>query len=140
MSDDDDTPAAAAAAAPDVGKGWSEQDRRTLIITIVGTLAANIATVILVGGAIALAHMNKAGQTESAALLAGLGGVGIGLFLIVIGIVIGLVFRRSGRLARERGLPVPNSLRWFGWSMIVLGCVGALWSAMILLGLAAGVK
>jgi hypothetical protein len=140
MSDDDDTPAAAAAAAPEVGKGWSEQDRRTLIITTVGTLAANIVTVILVGGAIALAHRFKAGQTESAALLGGLFGVGIGLFLIVIGIVMSLVFRRWGRLVGDRGLPGPNSLRWGGWSMIVLGCVSALWSAMILLGMAAGVK
>jgi hypothetical protein len=92
--------------------------------------------VILVGGAIALAHLFKADQTESAAILGGLGGVGLGLFFVVFG----LILRRLGRLARERGWLEPNFLPWLGWYMIVVGCVGALWSAMILLGLAAGAK
>jgi hypothetical protein len=136
MSDDDDTPGGAEGAVPEAGKGWSEQDRRTLIITIVGTLAANIATVILVGGAIAAARLNKAGQTESAAVLGWLGGAGIGLFIFVVG----LVLRRRGRRARERVLPGPSLLLLAGWYAIVLGGVWVLWSVMILVGLAAGVK
>lgn len=56
---DDDTPPAAAAVVPEAGNGWSVEDRRTLIITVVGGLAANLGTVILVGAAIALTRVNK---------------------------------------------------------------------------------
>jgi hypothetical protein len=137
MSDDNETPPAVAATAPKATSGWSEQDRRTLIITIVGTLAANISTVILVGGAIALAHWQRSGQTENAVIAAGLGGVGLGLFFAVIG----LVFRRMARwLAREPGPPVSNAMSWVGWGMIGVGCLWALTEAMILLGVVAGVK
>lgn len=34
--------------------GWSDQDRRILLITAVGTLAANLATLVIVFGGIAL--------------------------------------------------------------------------------------
>jgi hypothetical protein len=34
--------------------GWSDQDRRMLLITVVGTLAANLATLVIVFGGIAL--------------------------------------------------------------------------------------
>jgi hypothetical protein len=108
-----------------------------LVITVGGTLAANIATVILVGGAIALAHLFKAGQTESAAILGGLGGVGLGLFFVLIG----FVWRRVGVALEKTELPGPAFLRWsLGWPMILIGGVAVLWSAMILIGLAAGVK
>ena len=59
MTDDTDAPPAAAAAVPEADKGWSEQDSRTLIITICGTLAANLATVILVAAAIAFVRWGR---------------------------------------------------------------------------------
>jgi hypothetical protein len=67
MSDDDDasdvSPVAVpevSPAVPEVSKGWSEQDRRTLIITVVGGLAANLGTLIVVGAALALVHTDQA--------------------------------------------------------------------------------
>ena len=71
MSDHDDTPAAGPPAAPEARKGWSEEDRRMLIITIAGGLAANLGTVILVGGAIALVHVGKASAGQPAGRGAG---------------------------------------------------------------------
>ena len=132
MSDDDDTPAAAAAAAPEVGKGWSEQDRRTLIITTVGTLAANIVTVILVGGAIALAHLSRHGSAWSrlgTALVASVGGV----CMFALGNAI-----RQGRVLRSP--PVDLQTRFNGWFLVVFGSLLVLEAALIVVGSAAGVK
>jgi hypothetical protein len=69
MSDDDDTPDAAAVAAPEASKRWSEQDFRILVITIVGGLAANLGTVILVGAALAYVHL---GRHHNSSLVLGL--------------------------------------------------------------------
>jgi hypothetical protein len=60
MNDDDETPPAApTAAVPQAKTGWSEQDRRTLMITFAGGLAANLAAVFLVGVAIVFVHLAK---------------------------------------------------------------------------------
>jgi hypothetical protein len=83
MSDDDDTSHAPGATVPAAIKGWSEQDRRTLIITIAGGLAANLGTVILVGAVIALVHLSKASiGSRLASVLIGLAG---GLITFVSG-------------------------------------------------------
>jgi hypothetical protein len=132
MSDDDDTPPA---VAPEARSGWSEQDRRTLIITIAGGLAANIATVILVGGAIALVHTGKA--PSGYRLVVALVFVAIGAGLMVIGGV-----SRRARGARRRsgvaGLLDPYGA--WGWPLLGLGSVVLLEGVLILTGLAAGVK
>jgi hypothetical protein len=70
MSDDDDdsldSPDAAPAAVsevstmfPEFSKRLSEQESRTLIITFVGGLAANVGTVLLVGTALAFVHVHR---------------------------------------------------------------------------------
>ena len=94
MCDDDDTPHAPAATVPAASKGWSEQDRRTLIITIAGGLATNLGTVILVGAAIALVHLSNAS-------------IGSRLASVLIGLAGGLITFVSGSYMR-RG---PRSLR-----------------------------
>lgn len=126
MSDDHDTLPAAAAAAPKASKGWSEQDRRTLIIAVVGGLAANLGTVILVGAAIALVHLNRAEGAKDSALLAGtLVFIAFGLCMVALGAVL----RHVHVLSAFSGW----SMIWTGWLMILL-------AVMILIGLAAGVK
>jgi hypothetical protein len=94
MNDDFDRSHGLPAAVPEAGRGWSEQNWRTLIITVGGGLAANLATVILVGGAIALVHMGKA--SSGYRLIVALVFVTIGVVLIVIGNV--------SRRARDVGL------------------------------------
>jgi hypothetical protein len=44
---------------------WSAEDRRLLLITFGGTMAANIATVLVVGGAIAYARWSVGGGPKS---------------------------------------------------------------------------
>lgn len=126
MSDDDDAPSAAAAATPKASRGWSEQDRRTLIIAVVGGLAANLGTVILVGAAIALVHLNTAEGAKDSALLTG----------TLVFIAFGLCMVALGAVARH--LHVLSTFS--GWSMIWTGWLMVLLAVMILIGLAAGVK
>jgi hypothetical protein len=140
MSDDDDAQNAAAAAAPEAGKGWSEQDRRTLVITVVGGLAANVGTVILVGGALAFVHLRRHGSV-SWQLAAALEAMVLGLAFVALGVAV-----RRGRgfgLVRawppvRRVLVVPSP--WFGWLLVAMGWVVVLESVLIVVGLAAGVK
>lgn len=47
-------PVDAASAAPAVKTPWSEADRRILLITVAGGLAANLGTVLLIGCAVLL--------------------------------------------------------------------------------------
>jgi hypothetical protein len=124
MSDHDDTSHAAASAAPEASKGWSEQDRRTLIITISGTLAANLATVILVGLAIGLVHWYN-DNSSTYALPAILVCAGGGLLLFA-----GLLVRdQQGVRARVAS-----------WLLIVGGSLGLLLAVLVWAGLASGVK
>ena len=112
-------------AAPEVSKGWSEQDRRTLIITVIGGLVANLGTVILVGAAIALVRINK---DHGQMLLLALISVAFGLVLIVFG----------SRALNRRG---PDSWpRGAAWMLIAAGCLLELEAVLVLTGLAAGVK
>jgi hypothetical protein len=126
MSDDDDTTQAAATAIPEAGSGWSEQDRRTLIITIVGGLAANVGTVILVGAAIAFVRVSKdhAGQVLGTTVL---------LALASAAIAIG----HAGRHLRRPREKVPPRL---AWTVLRMGGLAMTMAALILTGLAAGVK
>jgi hypothetical protein len=132
MSDDDDTLDAAAAAAPEPGKGWSEQDRRTLIITVAGGLAANVGTVILVGGAIAFVHLSRGGSVGwrlATALVLAIGGLSMA--------AVGNALRR-GRIfgSRRRDLQA----RFTNWVLVVFGWLWVLEAMLIVVGLAAGVK
>ena len=126
MSDNDDTEDGAPVATPEASRGWSAQDRRTLIITIVGGLAANVGTVILVGAAIAFVHLN-AGHPDARYVLAALGSGVFALVAIAFGIF----------LRRDRDY---DALRVLGWALIVTGSVLILMMVLILTGLAAGVK
>jgi hypothetical protein len=153
MSDDDDasdvSPVAVpevSPAVPEVSKGWSEQDRRTLIITIGGTLAANLATVILVAAAVGIVHSFNNPGTK-----AGLKSLGVGIRVTpslaalattvasVLSIAYGsAVVRGRDPLARLlRGQPASKTAgKWFIWA----GSLAALEAMLILTGLAAGVK
>jgi hypothetical protein len=140
MSDDDDTPGGAEGAVPEAGRGWSEQDRRTLIITVAGGLAANVGTVILVGGAIAFVHLRRHSSVWWQLATA--------LEVIVLGLIfvaVGIAARRGRRFGpvpawsvERRVLGVPRS--WFGWYLVAMGWLLVLEAALIVVGLAAGVK
>jgi hypothetical protein len=132
MSNDDDARNAAVAAAPEAGKGWSEQDRRTLIITVVGGLAANVGTVILVGGAIAFVHLGRGGSGGwrlATALVLTIGG----LTMAAVGDAL-----RRGRIfgSRRRDLQA----RFTNRMLVVFGWLWVLEGVLIVVGLAAGVK
>jgi hypothetical protein len=131
MSDDDDTPGGAEGAVPEAGGGWSEQDRRVLIITVVGGLAANVGTVILVGGAIAFVHLRRHGSVSWQLVTALVISIG-GLFMIALGDAI-----RRGRVLRP---PVDPLTRFNAWFLVVFGSLLVLEAVLIVVGLAAGVK
>ena len=123
---EDDSRNSATPAVPESSRRWSEEDRRTLIITIGGGLAANLATVIIVGAAIAFARHGKLSATEEVYNVLILGGFAI------VTLVWGILLKRGRRF-------------WVGttvaaWLMIGVGSFLALEVLLILTGLAAGVK
>jgi hypothetical protein len=126
MSDYDGIPRLAD-SAPQAGRAWSEQDRRTLVITLTGTLVANVATVILVGAAIGFVHFAKHHGGHSS-LLSSLVLCGFGLIVIALGIFV----RRIDRDDR--------SLRVTGGLVFAMGLLLVVESVLFLTGLAAGVK
>lgn len=119
-------------AAPEVSKGWSEQDRRTLIITVGGGLAANLATVLLVGAAIALLHQTKG--TTSGELVFALIFAAVSLAIMAAGYAL---FR--GRPLRR--WQEPSIWRYgVGWGIFIFGSAFLLEALLLLIGLASGVK
>src|SRR5215813_5591103 len=118
MSDDDGTPDGAA-AAPEVSRGWSEQDRRTLIIAIVGGLVANLGTVIPVGAAIAFVRWrSRHGSGPLTSVFSFVIVAMIGALLIYMGNGV-----RQGRASRFEVMRWP---RWFGWLLLGVGLLAAL--------------
>ena len=102
-------------------------DQRTLIITFAGGLAANLVTVILVGGALAFVHLSK---HHGSRLL------GPALIVVIAGLV-GIV--GGNVLRRFRAYPGSPYLT-YGWMLVTAGWLVELFGLMILTGLAAGVK
>lgn len=132
MSDDDDTEAASAAADPEASKGWSEQDRRTLVITFAGGLAANLVAVLLVGAVLAFVHLARHNWSSS----------GLVIEALVI-TVIGALLIGSGYVRGRKSLTGPVTQLTDPPTWWVVGAVGAVFLLMGLLfltGLAAGVN
>lgn len=104
-----------------------------LIITIAGGLAANLGTVILVGGAIALVHVGKAsaGNWLAAALV----GLAAGGFAFVLG----NVYRRRDRGSLRQG-PYAFLSSLYNVIIIGIGLLLMLEAVLIMIGLAAGIK
>ena len=125
MSDDDNTPPAATAVVPEARTGWSEQDRNTLIITIVGTFAANVSTVILLGAGIAILHLYHRPAWYGLDML---GYAAVGLLAVAFG---NFIRRKFGD---------DNVLRAGGWVVVGAGSLAVLLAMLVLAGLAAGVK
>ena len=124
---DDRTPRAARHSVPEAGREWSEQDRRTLIITIGGTLVGNVATVILVGVAIAFVHLNKGHVSDTL----------VGTLAVA---VVAFFLAAAGNRLRRRAQPVSGQMAGIGWLWFVTGLLAALVVVLIWTGLAAGVK
>jgi hypothetical protein len=110
------------------------QDRRTLIITFVGGLAANLSTVVFVGVALAFAHLGANGHSSVRQLLSTLVWAPIGLILIAYGNNV-----RQGRTWRPRRPPLVQE-KGTGWYVIGLGSLLLLLSVLTLIGLASGIK
>ncbi len=108
------------------GKGWSEQDRRTLIITFGSTLAANLVTVLFVGIALAYVHAHRTHGSHF--LVENLIFLGVGLLSIAVGNFI------------KRGAVTADTAWFSGWFLVVLGGIWELVTVMSLIGLAAGVR
>jgi hypothetical protein len=99
---------------------WSPEDRRLLIITFAGSLAAIIAGAVIIGSAIALARILSPGSSLKlwALLLAFTG-------LSVTGLI--------GYLRKKE-------LSWSDRAWLFLGGLSATLGILILVGLAAGIK
>lgn len=90
---------------------------------MVGGLAANVSTVILVGAALAFMHVAASPQAnDSAILIVALVILVVGLALIVVGTFLRGIFGLSS------------------WSLTAMGWLFGLWGVLILVGLAAGVS
>jgi hypothetical protein len=139
MSEEDATQRAEAVPVPEARSGWSEQDRRTLIITFAGGLAANLATVIPVGAAIALVRLRNYHGSEAGEVA---GFLVFGLFIFALGNAArqGRDPLRAGPMRRTDPADPSVSLRRWGWLMAGLGTLLMLLAVLILTGLAAGVK
>jgi hypothetical protein len=136
---------------PDRGAGagpWSPQDKRSWAVTFWATLAANLVTVLVVGGAVVVLHAERARQPHHALGARFWWGQGITLGAAVVMILFILV------VASERG--------WAGWldpsdrrpelpfrekAVLVLAAVFLTviaWTAgvtiLVLMGAAAGLK
>ena len=108
-----------------------------LIITIAGGLAANLATVIIVGAAIGFVHQYRVQSSVKQLFL-----VLVFIFVGSLGIVVGSVLRNAARTERHLGGPRAPEL-WlprFGWVFIGMGSLLMVEAVLILTGLAAGVK
>jgi cell division protein FtsW (lipid II flippase) len=126
MAEGDQQPDGAQAPAQRDGsesKGWSEADRRTLIITITGTLIANLGTVLIV--ALAVVYDRVAGRSSLTELSAGAIWIGISIILVLF------AWARSHRWEPQ----ARNRIVLY----IIFG-LAALTLALGFLGLAAGVK
>ena len=101
------------------------------MITIVGQLAANVGTVLIVGAALALVH-------EAGGSLQAVGPLVIAVVLGSSGLVLGVAVRR-GRGSTWSS--VPRRVRpWFSWPLVVLGWLVLVEALLIVTGMAAGVK
>ena len=125
MTNEADGPPAAPAAVPEARSGWSEQDRRALYITIGGTLTANVATVILVGAALAVV---RTGSSYN---------LGVGLLFTILGslfLAVGVRISRKGEwFGSETGPGV-------GWMLIGAASLLLLIAVLIVVGAADRVK
>jgi hypothetical protein len=114
---------------------WSAKDWRMLLVTILGGLAANLGTVLLVGLSLAYLHWRHSTGVSSSTLL------GAGLILFVIGaagfISVIFIIRRpeAKRVAKE-----DRFLRWFLWSFTAMLVAFMLTFLLVLVGVAAGIK
>jgi hypothetical protein len=108
-----------------------------LIISIVGGLAANLATVIIVGAAIGFVHQYRVESSVKQLFL-----VLVFIFFGSLGVVVGNVWRNAARTERYLGGPRALEL-WlppFGWVFVGMGSLLMVEAVLILTGLAAGVK
>jgi hypothetical protein len=108
---------------------WSLEDRRVLLITFVGGLAANVGTVLIVGLALALLHMLRSGFDHPVfiALL-------VILFVGCTALPFWLPHSPKGSVWLSR-LP-----RFGARTVLALPLAGAAMLLLSLVGLAAGIK
>jgi hypothetical protein len=122
----DDAPAP---KAPNFGLGtWTADDRKILVITVVGSVAANLATVLLVGLAVALLRLVRPAAGQGPVWLFYAAAVGT---LLLTGFAISRPEVRQ--LTRPGGSKVSRA-------SIALNAAVFLEALLILVGLAAGVK
>ena len=109
-------------------QAWSTNDKRILLITIVGGLAANVGTVLVVGLAVIFLRLvsSRWGAQHSIGNITGAVNVSAG---VVAGLVIWFRRRRSKQVF-NLPLYIVNSI-WISFGVVFL---------LVLVGLAAGIK
>ena len=113
----------------------ADEDRRLVLVTFAGTLAANLVTVVIVGGALAFIHsLRSSGVGYGPWPLAIVFGVGpVALYAMAKWGMPGAIKERL----KEPFEPFPFSAVQYARFTIVLGW---LYAALILIGEAAGIK
>ena len=111
---------------------WGAGDRRMLLITIAGGLAANIGTVLIVGLALAYLHWLRSGPPPHQVLLLSLAGIVIS----VAGSGVLIVLAKYGPQVWGEG----NAVRFTLWWVTALVALLMFVSLLLLVGDAAGVK
>jgi hypothetical protein len=107
---------------------WSRQDRRTWVVTFGATLAANLATVLVLGGALAVLRWTRGRQPHHH--------LGASYWVAVAGlIVLGAGVLLVGRPAQGGVFD-----RWTDRSLWGIGALCLLTGILILIGAAAGIK
>jgi hypothetical protein len=111
---------------------WSAQDRRLLLITIMGGLAANLGTVLIVGLGLAYLHHQRSKGISSTALLGA-----AGLLAVICAAVFAPVIFWARRETAKRHR---SWVRWSAWSLAAVLAASVLLFLCVLVGVAAGVK
>ena len=119
---------------PEVAKheSWSTEDRRVLLITITGGLAANIGTVLIVGLALACVRWLRSGPPPRHIVVLSVAGICViagGLVVLPLLIKAGPLLRAEGRAGR--------ATYWYVMALVAFVIFAAL---LVLVGDAAGVK
>jgi hypothetical protein len=130
-------------------ESWSTEDWRTLLITVMGGVAANIGTVLIVGLSLALLHLFQAGPHANPTRGAVEWGLIGFVFFTAPGFFLFVSWKRTGKRTLIAGLgPLKDGrsqrmlrqVQVILWSALAIASIFGFLALIALVGAAAGVK